>query len=131
MKRSKLTRKTPLKRTRISTKKPMLRRTKLKPMSSSPKKREERKLYKKLREEYLINQPTCECGTEDNPCKEEATDIHHKAGRASFLNRVDTWMAVSRKCHDKIHANPKDSYEKKHLINSAALLKKEAEQNNE
>lgn len=128
MKRSRLTRKTPLKRTRISTKKPMLKRTKLNPVSKNEKKRKERKLYKSLRQEYLEEHPYCECGTEADPCKEEATDIHHKAGRASFLNRVDTWMAACRECHEWLHRNPKESYEKGHLINAAALLKREQEQ---
>jgi hypothetical protein len=115
---------------RGSKKKPPKKKT-LKPLSSCPKKREERKKYKTLRGEYLHNHPTCECGTEADPCKETATEIHHKAGRASFLNRVDTWMAVARICHNRIHDNPKDSYAKGHLINSAALYAQESQQTNE
>lgn len=38
-------------------------------------------------------------------CGAQATDIHHKAKRGKNLNNVDTWMAVCRKCHNRIEDN--------------------------
>lgn len=39
---------------------------------------------------------------------QRSRDVHHKAGRlAGNLIDQSTWMAVSRKNHDRIHRNPK------------------------
>ena len=94
MKKVPLRRKTALKRSQKA-----LKRTALSPVS----KKQQKKLreYSKLRKEYLEEHPLCECG-----CGRKSRDIHHKAGRGSNLNRVETWMAVCRPCHDEIHACP-------------------------
>jgi hypothetical protein len=68
----------------------------------SKKKREELKIYAKLRKEFLDKRPRCEV------CFQEiATDVHHKAGRGRNTLAVETWLPVCRPCHDAIHANPK------------------------
>jgi len=128
MKKTPLKRKTPMKRGGAIKKKSALKKTKLRKQSKEVKKVRERKLYTKLRKIYLANRTTCECGTAEKPCSQRATDIHHKAGRATFLNRIDTWMAVSRECHNRIHKNPEESYKRGHLINAASLLSKERNQ---
>jgi hypothetical protein len=39
--------------------------------------------------------------------------IHHKAGRSgNNLLDVNTWMLVCAGCHEYIHANPAESFEK-------------------
>lgn len=43
-------------------------------------------------------------------------DIHHKRGRGKYYLDTSTWMAVSRKAHEKIHADPKTSYEKGYML---------------
>lgn len=102
-----------------------MKRSRLNSRSSSPKKKIERELYQKLRKKYLREHHKCECGTKEKPCHKRSEDIHHKAGRGRYLNRQDTWMAVARSCHDRIHQNPKESYERGHLINAAALTSHE------
>lgn len=45
-----------------------------------------------------------------------SSDIHHVCGRGKYLLDTSTWMAVSRKAHDYIHANPKESYERGYML---------------
>lgn len=77
-----------------------MKRTPLKRVSSKQRKRLAE--YSKLRKEYFKEHPMCEC----EGCNKRAEDIHHMAGRGRNTNKVETWMAVCRKCHDRIHANP-------------------------
>jgi hypothetical protein len=59
------------------------------------------KRYSDLRIGFLKTHPICEvdgCG--------DATDVHHKKGRGKYLLDVETWLAVSRSCHQKIEENP-------------------------
>ncbi len=37
----------------------------------------------------------------------EATDVHHVAGRGRNLLEGDTWLALCRNCHSRVHDNPK------------------------
>lgn len=60
----------------------------------------------------MKDHPVCEvCGLEPS------VDLHHKKGRSGDL-LFDTkfFMAVSRKCHDRIHQNPKWAKESGFLI---------------
>lgn len=52
----------------------------------------------------------------------EATELHHKKGRiGKLLLHVPFWLAVSRKGHQWIHDNPKESYKKGWLIKSTSI----------
>lgn len=78
----------------------------------SEKRKSEEQIYSVLSKDYKKNNPICE------KCKKApTTDLHHKKGRiGKLLNMVFFWMAVCRKCHNYIHDNPKESYEKGWLI---------------
>ena len=98
-----LQRKTPLQKTGFKK-----RSGKLKAFSN--RKREENEKYKVARNLYFTNQPDCEvCGC-------PATDIHHKAKRGKNLYNMETFMAVCRLCHNKIHDNPAWARELGYLI---------------
>lgn len=76
------------------------------PLRRVSKKREiENRRYRTLRRIFLIAHRVCETGA----CSRAADDVHHKAGRGKNLNRVDTWLAVCRTCHDWIHAHPNEA----------------------
>lgn len=95
---------TPLKR---STK--PLKRTLLAPVSKKRKKILTD--YTALRKEYLSIMQQCErCGVR------KSRDIHHTEGRGSNTNRIETWRAVCRPCHDWIHANPSQAREEGWLV---------------
>ena len=66
--------------------------------------------YSKKRKEYFMLHHFCEV------CNEPACDIHHKARRGKNLNNQDTWMAVCRKCHNKIESNGKWARENGYLV---------------
>jgi len=84
MKRTPLKRKTPLKRVSV-------------------KRNSELDRYSKLRRKYLDAFPVCEV------CKnEDATEIHHRKGREhGRLNQTAWFLAVGRRCHTRIHNDPK------------------------
>lgn len=70
------------------------------------------KIYYVLRKQYLIDNPACMLYPELLAC-----DVHHKAGRlGEMLNKVEHWMAVSRKAHTWIHANGREARELGYLI---------------
>lgn len=120
MKRSPLTRKTPLKA------KPSLKRSRLNPVSD--KRKVINREYLKRRAEYLTAHPYCQATIRVIGLNEAeiisahgnyinalgnvdriplATDIHHTAGRIgeNLLNQK-TWLAVSRNVHRWIHDHP-------------------------
>lgn len=69
------------------------------------------KQYGKIRKDYLWDKNfTCEI------CGGQATDIHHKKGRGKYLLAKDTFMALCRECHQRIHDNPGWARENKYLI---------------
>ena len=116
------------KRTGVSKKIPKRRRApKLKDSRTKPQKKEnERKLYKKLRLEFLQLHPRCQFGDGDGQCGAEATDIHHKAGRAGkLLNDTDYWMAICRTCHTWCHEHADQAKALGYSINSASLYSKQ------
>lgn len=57
--------------------------------------------YTDLKKKFLEEHRKCQANLPD--CGVTVTDLHHKGGRGKNLNEVSTWLAVCRKCHDKIH----------------------------
>lgn len=86
---------------------PLKRRKPLRQISS--KRSKELVIYYKLRREWMENVPLCEV------CGGQATDIHHKCGRGTYLNATQTWMSVCRECHIWIHNNPSESRNKGYI----------------
>ena len=61
-------------------------------------------MYSELRRVFLNNNPGCEAKLVN--CFLTATDVHHTfwgAERGVTYLEVDTWRAVCRSCHNKIH----------------------------
>lgn len=78
----------------------------------SEKRTKEEKIYYAKKLVYMTNNSLCECG-----CGKSAEDLHHKNGRVGkMLYNEFYFMAVTRKCHDWIHLNPKEAREKGWLI---------------
>lgn len=105
MKRCRLTRKTPLRSfSQLKRGQPLSKAKGCYLMKSrgglkkvSRKKKEQDDIYYPLRDEFLKQNPTCQC------CyQKDATDVHHKAGRGKFYLRVDTWLSACRPCHTRI-----------------------------
>lgn len=99
------------------------------------------KQYMKLRAKYLNENPYCEWWLlenirEDLAASQQyaiknsglfwiggkaqtcplATEIHHRKGRGKFLLDELSFLAVSCEAHRKIHASPKESYEKGYML---------------
>jgi hypothetical protein len=108
------------------------RRSKLSPISKrrAPQLRQ----YAKQRKRFLAEHPICQVWCAHNGWTQtpegsysghgklasdkylveigaqRAVDVHHKRGRIGLmLIAEEHWMAVSRKAHDWIHANPKEA----------------------
>lgn len=81
----------------------------LKPVSDSRKKKNEE--YSKVRKEYLQ-----QVGGRCEVCGGQATDIHHKSKRGKNLCAKDTFLALCRQCHTKIHDNPAWARENGYLV---------------
>jgi hypothetical protein len=71
----------------------------------SDNQKETLKEYKKVRSKYLKEHPTCEAKLEG--CKGKATEIHHKAGKASRELYLETklFLAICHHCHEIITKN--------------------------
>tara|TARA_Y100000385_G_C12890194_1_gene549649 strand:- start:427 stop:861 length:435 start_codon:yes stop_codon:yes gene_type:complete len=70
----------------------------------SKKKKAKDIVYSELRRVFLNNNPGCEAKLVN--CFLTATDVHHTfwgAERGVTYLEVDTWRAVCRSCHNKIH----------------------------
>ena len=80
----------------------------LKPVSD--KRKVLNKEYYEARKEYFTTHPNCEV------CGAQATDIHHKSKRGKNLSSQQTFMAVCRNCHTRIHDNPAWARELGYLI---------------
>jgi hypothetical protein len=78
----------------------------LRPIS---KKRQESYIeYKKVRREYLENNPTCQ------RCNERRSNqIHHKRGRGRLLCVTQYFLACCSDCHDWIERNRRNAFEEK------------------
>lgn len=88
----------------------------------SKKMKGELAIYKPIRNQYMKDNPICEC------CNAaESVDLHHSAGRIGFWNEDSRlkglkllwdkrfFMAVCRSCHNEIHENPEWSYQEGYL----------------
>lgn len=71
-------------------------------------------VYVAIRGVFMESHPFCQVhlkihGTR-RPMNVPAQDVHHKRGRIGlYLFDVRYWVAVCRKCHDFIHAHPKEA----------------------
>lgn len=69
--------------------------------------------YRKLRDEYLKENPNCEI------CGYHKVELHHKKPRAYHLTDVSIFMSVCRKCHTRIENEDKwardNGYKLNHL----------------
>lgn len=76
-----------------------MKRTKIKPVSS--KRAKELRLYAKLREKFLSENPMCQvCGNA------QADQIHHMKKRGVYLNDVRFFLGVCAICHHRVESNP-------------------------
>lgn len=85
----------------------------------------ENAIYMPIRNEYLKENPFCECG-----CGQEANQVHHKAGRTGYYDQEARdiglkllwdkrfFMAVAFSCHRHIHDNSGWAYEQGYLLKS-------------
>lgn len=90
----------------------------------SIKRKRENYLYSKKRKTFMLLHENNICPVAKVIFNEIllVTEIHHKAGRiGKLLNYVPYWLAVSRKGHIWIHANPKEAYELDFLIRSTTI----------
>ena len=81
------------------------KKSRLKPISKgrikkcSAKQAERLKEYRKVRDEYLREHPTCEI------CGKTPVELHHKKPRAYYLTDVSVFMSVCRSCHIRIESH--------------------------
>ena len=91
----------------------MIRRTPLRRVSL--KRQKALREYTKLRRKFLDKNRVCEV------CKNSPSfDIHHTKGRGLNLLVTDTWKAVCRDCHERIHRNPSWAREQGYLARATA-----------
>lgn len=98
---------------------------KQKPINQYSKKRKKESfLYTKKRRSFMELEENKYCKAGKIIFNETllTTEVHHKAGRkGKLLNYVPFWLAVSRKAHEWIHANPEQSYELGFLIRPSTV----------
>lgn len=68
------------------------------------------KTYRKVRDEYFKEHPSCEARISTN-CYSVPVDLHHKKSRGKHLCDVSTFMSVCRPCHIWIHEHPAEALE--------------------
>lgn len=66
----------------------------------SARRKEEGKVYRKLRLDFLIANPLC-C-----ICSDRSVDVHHSKRRGKFFLAVEFFKPLCRQCHQKCHDNP-------------------------
>jgi hypothetical protein len=79
-----------------------------------------RRLYAKMRADYLIEHPWCAVGG----C--EATEIHHRRGRGAYLLAVETWLPVCHTHHVQITENPKWAKERGYSLSRLSVVTEDA-----
>jgi hypothetical protein len=73
------------------------------PLRRVSKKQQARlRIYYKLKDDYLSQNPVCEIC---NKRGSGSTDVHHKEKRGPKLNDVSTWAALCRQCHSYVEDN--------------------------
>ena len=71
----------------------------IKPISD--KRMAQMKMYRQVRDEYMMSHPKCEV------CNNDASDLHHKRGRVGdYYTDIKHFLSVCRSCHTKIEENP-------------------------
>jgi hypothetical protein len=60
--------------------------------------------YEKKRVGFLALHSVCQANL--SGCMLTATEVHHKAGRGADHNKISTWLAVCRNCHNWIENHP-------------------------
>lgn len=87
-----------------------MKRTRLKSVSNKRQKQYEK--YSKIRLNFLAEHQICEIC--NSACSQ---DIHHKRGRNNErLLDANFFMAICRRCHIKIHLNPKWAYDNQYML---------------
>jgi hypothetical protein len=91
-----------------------------KPIKKVSEKQKDRNFkYKRLREDYIKNNPICEF--ED--CNKPVQEVHHKSGRIG-KSMFQDFMSVCSDHHFYIHNHPEESYLKGYLIKKTNARKK-------
>lgn len=71
---------------------------------TSPKRRAELAIYRRLRDEFLAQYPVCQ------RCHREPSELHHARGRVGAdLTDVSTFRALGRECHRFVTENPRQA----------------------
>lgn len=65
--------------------------------------------YSKIRIAYLVVNTICKASLIG--CTNQATEVHHKAGRGENHLKIATWLPVCRSCHTWIELHPKEAKE--------------------
>lgn len=76
------------------------------------KRAKENRVYKILRQIFLLLFPVCEVCYEG--CNSVATEIHHTKGRGIYFLVVSTWKSICSACHKKITDHSKQAIEDGH-----------------
>jgi hypothetical protein len=79
--------------------------------SVSYKQHEKLKEYRILRDAYMEEHKLCEVCT-----KYASNDLHHKCSRGKHLCNINTFMAVCRACHERIHREDSWARENGYLL---------------
>lgn len=62
--------------------------------------------YAQLRQEFLLAHPRCEVlQPHGGICGAQATECHHRRGRGRFLLDTETFLAVCKTCHSRLHGD--------------------------
>jgi hypothetical protein len=84
-----------------------IKETGIKPIAPrSDKMKDKDKIYNRKRKAFLKKYPRCYVYPDL-----KSVDVHHKRGRGLYYLDESTWIAVSRKAHQDIEANPEWAYE--------------------
>jgi hypothetical protein len=83
--------------------------SKSKPKPKSKKQAAADRIYQKLRTLFFQDPRNHICKARLPGCQYEATEVHHTKGRGIFYLVVETWLAVCRKCHDRITEHSKEA----------------------
>ena len=93
-------------------KKPKRKRTSRRMRSATPKRAKQLKQYSEARKRFLLRPENLRCPVvaEIFGRAEYTSEIHHMDGREGerLLDESD-WLAVSRRGHEWIHANPREA----------------------
>ena len=83
------------------------KKKKVKPLKPRSIKRAKQEIeYTKVRKEYLLQKPNCECCEKEHNTITLATEVHHKKNRiGDLLTDKRFFASLCRSCHNFIHLN--------------------------